>query len=525
MQVTFALTAMEAAKLSSRGVKSVCVDSSIQLNNLLQRFESLRETWNSWKDDRDNDYPELNNLKAGTERVMQDASLAVADVRIALTKASSVTMERLRIVQILRNTKKAIRAGQKITHMEGFKTWVLPARPPAGTEPSKEWSEDYDRRKTQNKKANAISERRKRPLQCCMYIALAFSQFLQSNDMVAEYESEVVCETFDRALAVDDGKTYEWSQLKDHCLARLHPPIDRWPRSYIPYKEEDDYVPLRVRNPWNVGFPIVTNQLHPKAGKYTRDHTPSRMDRVVAAKQMLIEIAYQGILASSKLSQGQASPPATRVQNFAIIPLQTPTQPEQRLVGIMLSATIPGGVFSITGTSSMSRPVPSNSSHQEPLSTAPTPTTSPWARQFRQLGLFFAGAGFMAASVAVSRRAVLRRQLESFPKFYASNRSAMKLDPSDRSLLAVEAFGLATLNVMSFGVFITGGLSWAFDLSSVTELRQRTRAALSKPGLVNPEDEKELEAMMDSLLAKLGMEKPTKPEEDGSQQSKKSNES
>jgi hypothetical protein len=124
----------------------------------------------------------------------------------------------------------------------------------------------------------------------------------------------------------------------------------------------------------------------------------------------------------------------------------------------------------------------------------------------------------MAASVAVSRRAVLRKQVESFPKFYASNRTPARLDPADRSLLAVQAFGLATLNVMSFAVFITGGLSWAFDLSSVSELRQRTRAALSKPGLVNPEDEKELEAMMDSLMTKLGMEKPVKPEENGTLQ-------
>ncbi|KEY68673.1 hypothetical protein S7711_00547 [Stachybotrys chartarum IBT 7711] len=146
-----------------------------------------------------------------------------------------------------------------------------------------------------------------------------------------------------------------------------------------------------------------------------------------------------------------------------------------------------------------------------PKSARDTSSLSPWARQMRQLGLYFAGAGFMAASVAVSRRAVVRRQLEAMPKFYVSNRNPIKVDSSERSLLAVEALGLATLNVTSFGILLLGGTSWAFDLCSVEELRQRTRAALMKPGLVNPEDEKELERMMESLMERLGMEKPEKP--------------
>ncbi|KAH7304905.1 hypothetical protein B0I35DRAFT_414128 [Stachybotrys elegans] len=147
-------------------------------------------------------------------------------------------------------------------------------------------------------------------------------------------------------------------------------------------------------------------------------------------------------------------------------------------------------------------------SQQDTLPPTSTQMMSPWGRQMRQLGLFFAGAGFLAASVAVSRRSVMRKQLASLPKFYSSNRNPVKVDSSERSLLAVEALGLATLNVMSFAIFLTGGLSWAFDLCSVKELQQRTHAAVSRTGTVNPEDEKELEEMMDSLLAKLGMEKP-----------------
>ena len=144
--------------------------------------------------------------------------------------------------------------------------------------------------------------------------------------------------------------------------------------------------------------------------------------------------------------------------------------------------------------------------HEE---SSPPPT---WTRQLKQFGLFAAGAGFMAASVAISRRAVLRRRLDTLPKFYSSNRNKTVFDSSDRSLMAVQALGLATLNVMSFGVMLIGGISWAFDLSSVDELRARSQAAIRRPGIVNPEDEEQLEQMMSDLLARLGMDKSEKPE-------------
>ncbi|KAJ4140248.1 hypothetical protein NW768_001604 [Fusarium equiseti] len=141
----------------------------------------------------------------------------------------------------------------------------------------------------------------------------------------------------------------------------------------------------------------------------------------------------------------------------------------------------------------------------------PTPYQSTWDRSFRQFGLLLTGAGFLAASVAVSRRSVLRMRQNSFPKFYSSNRAPMKIDSAERSLLAAQALGLATLNVMSFGVMLVGGISWAFDLSSIAELRERTQAAVRRPGSVNPEDEKAMEELMEELMGKLGMEKPQKP--------------
>ncbi|KAG9499835.1 hypothetical protein J7337_008297 [Fusarium musae] len=143
-----------------------------------------------------------------------------------------------------------------------------------------------------------------------------------------------------------------------------------------------------------------------------------------------------------------------------------------------------------------------------PITAAQQPS---WDRSIRQFGLLLTGAGFLAASVAVSRRSVLRMRHDLFPKFYTSNRHQVKFDSGDRSLLAVQALGLATLNVMSFGVMLVGGISWAFDLSSIEELRQRTQAVTRRPGMVSPEDEKAMEELIEGLMGKMGMEKPQKP--------------
>ncbi|PFH57968.1 hypothetical protein XA68_14329 [Ophiocordyceps unilateralis] len=139
---------------------------------------------------------------------------------------------------------------------------------------------------------------------------------------------------------------------------------------------------------------------------------------------------------------------------------------------------------------------------------------SPLRRQLHQLGVFFAGAGFLAASIAVSRRAVIRRRLEVLPAFHTSNQHAPLADASDRFGLATQALGLATLNVCSFGIFLTGGIAWAFDLCSVAELRHRTQEALRRPAAsLDPEAEREMEEAMASLLQKFGLDAtlPDKP--------------
>ncbi|KAK2075384.1 hypothetical protein P8C59_009513 [Phyllachora maydis] len=108
-------------------------------------------------------------------------------------------------------------------------------------------------------------------------------------------------------------------------------------------------------------------------------------------------------------------------------------------------------------------------------------------RSLQQLGLFFGGAAFLGLSVAVSRRAVLRHIKSSQLKFYQPSHSTQSStqkgvkDPKDK-LVALEALNLATLNVMAFAFMVTGGVAFAFDISSIDDLRRMTRQSIRRAG-------------------------------------------
>ena len=84
---------------------------------------------------------------------------------------------------------------------------------------------------------------------------------------------------------------------------------------------------------------------------------------------------------------------------------------------------------------------------------------------------------------------------------------ATKEDAPHGSFLAIEALNLATLNVLSFFMMMTGGFSWALDLSSVDDLRalaQRyTRASGTGDGAkIDEEAEREVEEWVSKMLKK-----------------------
>ncbi|KAK4192576.1 hypothetical protein QBC35DRAFT_357998, partial [Podospora australis] len=132
-------------------------------------------------------------------------------------------------------------------------------------------------------------------------------------------------------------------------------------------------------------------------------------------------------------------------------------------------------------------------------------------RSRKQLGLFFGGCGFLALSVLVSRRAIAKHVRLARPRYFDSNvlwtldakkkDGPLKKDP----FVAAEALALATLHVMSFGILFTGGMSWAWNISSLDELRalSASRIRQSSGGVADEEAEKEL---TEWVAKTLGME-------------------
>ncbi|PNS19665.1 hypothetical protein CAC42_7509 [Sphaceloma murrayae] len=142
--------------------------------------------------------------------------------------------------------------------------------------------------------------------------------------------------------------------------------------------------------------------------------------------------------------------------------------------------------------------------------TPPQPEHTPrwytlWAspRSWRQFSYFALGAGLLMYSSVITRRALARKYLSIKPKgmFSPSN----KVEDANGQMDAVEALSLATLNVTSFGVMMVGGGLWAFDISSLEELRARVRMKMDIDGhgKSEAETEEDIEEWMGVVLARL----------------------
>jgi len=119
-------------------------------------------------------------------------------------------------------------------------------------------------------------------------------------------------------------------------------------------------------------------------------------------------------------------------------------------------------------------------------------------RSRRQLGLFFAGAGFFAVSSIITRRSLLRRYKATVPKFYQPSNRANEVNGA---IEAFEALNIATINVLSVGMMLGGGLLYAFDISSLDDMRKHVRASIGVDGPRTDEDaEKEIEEWIASVL-------------------------
>ncbi|KAK6224931.1 hypothetical protein QIS74_03258 [Colletotrichum tabaci] len=156
------------------------------------------------------------------------------------------------------------------------------------------------------------------------------------------------------------------------------------------------------------------------------------------------------------------------------------------------------------------------SSDSRPARSSPQPTSSLFqSRATKQLGLFFAGAGFFLFSAMITRRSVVRKQLAAFPKFYQpSHYAAGKQGNPEGGMIAFEALNLATLNVFSFAMMMTGGAAWAFDVSSVDDLRDMAQRSIRGSAAQTDEAaEREFEEWAAKVLTKFG-KMPAESEEE-----------
>lgn len=151
---------------------------------------------------------------------------------------------------------------------------------------------------------------------------------------------------------------------------------------------------------------------------------------------------------------------------------------------------------------------------QSPIMASTPPTCSPTSsthversdmfskRSMKQLGLFFGGAAFFGISSLITRRALVRRYTSTIPKFYQpSNR---QVDGVNGAMEAFDALTVATANVLSVGMMTAGGALWAFDISSLEDMRSKIRGGLGIDGTEGRESkaEQEMEEWLATVLAR-----------------------
>lgn len=120
-------------------------------------------------------------------------------------------------------------------------------------------------------------------------------------------------------------------------------------------------------------------------------------------------------------------------------------------------------------------------------------------RQRRKDALLYGGVVFTFLSMFITRRALIRRR--TYPKaFEPSNGEAPKVNGG---LEAVEALGLATLNVSSLAMAAAGGLMTYFDIADIEDMRDVVRQGQGYDVYGGrPDADKELEDWVKDVMTK-----------------------
>ncbi|OAP59196.1 hypothetical protein AYL99_06494 [Fonsecaea erecta] len=152
---------------------------------------------------------------------------------------------------------------------------------------------------------------------------------------------------------------------------------------------------------------------------------------------------------------------------------------------------------------------------EEPVKPAEPPTEAPKhitsqptqsERLNRNKLIFGAGAVFFAFSLLVTRRSLARKRLAANPAFYANapGHQAEQAKKVNGAMEAVEALNIATINVLSLSMMVTGGALWYLDINSLAEARRKLRGGLGVDGTGKSEKEaeEEFEEWMATVLAR-----------------------
>ncbi|KAK5117455.1 hypothetical protein LTR85_008840 [Meristemomyces frigidus] len=157
----------------------------------------------------------------------------------------------------------------------------------------------------------------------------------------------------------------------------------------------------------------------------------------------------------------------------------------------------------LQATPAPSSPSPQRDADQPIARPEPAPRIDAAHRRRRQDALLYGGLAFTVLSLLITRRSLLRKQAQTqirLKTFEPSNTPPPKVDGG---LEAVEALGLATLNVFTIAMATTGGLMTYFDVADVEDMRDRVREGVGFDVYGGEsEADKELEAWVADVLSR-----------------------
>ncbi|KAJ9361769.1 hypothetical protein C8Q69DRAFT_9277 [Paecilomyces variotii] len=155
---------------------------------------------------------------------------------------------------------------------------------------------------------------------------------------------------------------------------------------------------------------------------------------------------------------------------------------------------------------------PSSSDQNEQSSSSPRSASSSLAltntsRVPNNVRILFGGLSFFLISTVVTKRALHRRFSAMIPPYYTS--SVYHKPDINGALEALDAFSIATINVLSLGMVGTGMVMYALDVNSPEDLRKYVRrnygvaagtVAGVGQGTTDNETDKEIETWLQNSL-------------------------